>query len=312
MTCFAGWGNCGKHCLAFNQERTMFATGGTDPADVIIIDALKMEPKVCLVGHRDWIFGLAWVSETHVVSASRDCSVGLWNIESEAGRIPSLDPRFSESSVIRYHENDEGCNAVFNTDFSARARDVRFCHESEQLAVLTSDGGIKMLDPFRHLAKIKSFYLPDSSEPVCMALQPNKVCVGCKSHANLIDPRVRTLRHQVARFASPDGRCGIRSIELRGNLLSYGTGKASLVFHDVRCVDPSRGAMTSEDRSCCGMLKSSIQAHAELHPSSYIHPDSNISHAIYSHKWDHSGTRLFFCGGPIVSGVDGHMCGLYD
>ena len=295
-----GWGNCGKHCIGFNPSRTMFATGGADPADVIIMDAVSMEPKVCLVGHKDWLFGTAWVTDSHVVSGSRDCSVGLWNVESENGRMPSVDPQFSNSDVIRYDENDGA--AVFNRDFSARVRDVKFCDESKQLAVLTSDGGVKILDPFSELAKIKSFYIPDSFESVCMTYLPNKICVGCNPHAYLIDPRVRTLRHTVGVYINPNGYDGIRSIEIKDNTLSCGTGSGSLMFHDLRVPE-----------SPVTVVESHIQGRFEQSRYSvFPYRSTSFTPAIYSHKWDQSGTRIFFCGGPLACGLDGHFCGLYD
>jgi hypothetical protein len=305
----AGWGNSGKHCIGFNPSRTMFATGGTDPADLLIMDAVSMKPKVCLIGHKDWIFGTAWVTDSHVVSASRDCSVGLWNVKLEEKGMPSTDPNFPQSSVIRYQENEEGDGVVFNGDFSARIRDVKFCDTTEKLAVLSSDGGVRIMDPFAELAKVKSFYIPDSLEAVCMAQQPNKICIGCKRLAYLIDPRVRTLRHNVATFMSPDERSGVRSVEMRDNVLSYGTGRGSLVFHDLRLVDSGKTILQG-DRSLCSILSSPFHGYYEGMERLQF-GNRRLDEAIYSHKWDHSGTRLFYCGGPLMCGFDGHFCGIY-
>lgn len=312
LQCHAGWGNCGKHCIGLNKSRTLFATGGTDPADVVIMDALTMEPKVSLVGHSDWIFGTAWVTESHLVSGSRDCSVALWNIYSEDRKMPSSDSTFPKSHVIRYHNDGDGNGVMFNRDFSARVRDVKFCNESRQLAVLTSDSGIKMLDPYRELAKVKSFYLSGCTDPVCMAFQSNKVAVGCKEHVTMIDPRIRALRHNVSTFHSPDVGSGVRSIEITDHLLSFGTGSGALVFYDVRYVGLSETCFSGNDDSCCGMIRVPIDFGCYDRDAYMLeYHTMNGSQAIYSHKWDHSRTRLFFCGGPLAFGIGGHLCGIY-
>lgn len=308
-----GWGNSGKHCIGFNRSRTMFATGGSDPADVVIVDGYTFETKLSLLGHRDWVFGLAWVTDSHIVTGSRDCSVGLWNIDSDSRRTTTLDRNSVTSEVLQSQETAAGDAVVMNKDFSARVRDVKFCENSRHIVVLTSNAGVKFLDPARELVKIQSFSVPNGIEAVCLALQPDKLGIGCRSQAYLIDARMQARRSRIAVFHSPDGDYGVRSIEFKDHLMSYGTGKGSLVFHDLRCGSSMFTANTSTtDRSLCGILKNPLSGWTRENQYGFNSRIYGGPHAIYSHKWDHSCTRLFFCGGPITCGVDGHFCGLYD
>lgn len=304
-----GWGNCGKHCIGFNSSRTLFATGGMDPADTVVLDTSTLETKVSLVGHRDWLFGLAWVTDCHLVTGSRDCSLAMWDIspcysdyDSHHQVIYSKDPTMGEGF-------QEECGGDFlKMDFSSRVREVKFSAEAGTLAVLTSDASIKLLDPRRELAKVRSFYLPNSVEPVCMAYDCNKIAVGCLDRVDMIDTRVRTIRNNLVTYNSPDSHSGVRSVEFNNHLMSFGTGKGSLVFHDTRHSSKAlKIHQMSDTSSCCTVLENPLQGWNE--PSNSIY---NSKHAIYSHKWDPSATKIFFCGGPLTYGSRGNVCGLWE
>ncbi len=40
-------------------------------------------------GHKDWLFGAAWVTERHLISCSRDKSVKLWQINVDGPAVCS-------------------------------------------------------------------------------------------------------------------------------------------------------------------------------------------------------------------------------
>jgi WD repeat-containing protein 40A len=314
-----GWGNCGKHCIGFNNSRTLFATGGTDPADTVVIDSSTLETKVSLVGHRDWMFGLAWVTDCHLVTGSRDCSLAMWDISPCYNDYDSYPFVIHSKDVTIGEEYQEESGGDFvKIDFSSRVREVKFSAETSTLAVLTSDASIKLLDPRREMAKIRSFYLPNSLEPVCMAYDCNKVAVGCLDRVDMIDIRVRTVRNNLITYNSPDSHSGVRSVEFNNHVLSFGTGKGSLVFHDIRmhthalisnCHHLAQSSSTnmSDSSSCCTVLENPLQGWHENSNGFY-----NNKHAIYSHKWDPSATKIFFCGGPLTYGSKGHVCGLWE
>ena len=50
----------------------MVATGGSEPSDCSVLRLPDFQPVQTLVGHQDWLFGAAWVSDRHLVTGSRD------------------------------------------------------------------------------------------------------------------------------------------------------------------------------------------------------------------------------------------------
>jgi hypothetical protein len=51
---------------------------------------LTTESMPCLAqGHTDWVFGITWVTEAHVVTVSRDQRVNLWHVDGQNGAAPA-------------------------------------------------------------------------------------------------------------------------------------------------------------------------------------------------------------------------------
>ena len=142
-----GWGRCGIHAIALNPSRTLIATGGADPSDCLVID-MKYAPKHTLVGHRDWVFGVAWVTDYHLITCSRDRSVALWNV----GPGESMSVQENGMAVTRYDRDDD---TQMKDLFSNRVRDVKYDLETG-IAVALTEGAIRLLDPVEDLKVVKS------------------------------------------------------------------------------------------------------------------------------------------------------------
>lgn len=96
--------HCGQHNVDLSPSRSLVATGGADPRNCGIYGCAggRLAPLACLQGHRDWLFGCAWIDDFLVLSASRDHTVKLWSVKSHADRyFAALDDAEDAEAVWR-------------------------------------------------------------------------------------------------------------------------------------------------------------------------------------------------------------------
>ncbi|KAK9802066.1 hypothetical protein WJX73_010138 [Symbiochloris irregularis] len=291
-------GNCGIHAIAFSPNRRLMATGGNNPAhcQVFEVDVHEgRQPQACfrpvqtLMGHQDWIFGIAWVTDRHLVTGSRDRTAKLWHVD-EQPSAAHYTPLQSQS------QKDE-----------VKVRDVKYQQSSCRVLTLTTNGFVQIWDP--HLNYISQVQLPQNKEAVCMAVCDQLAAVGTQSYITLMDPRCRLAQ---ADIPSSDPHHGVRSLSIQGHLLSCGSGRGQLAFWDLRAgryleLHPSPGE--DESRSHLQLGRGWL-----MEDSIYWEHFTNvrIHNACYAHAWDPSCTKLMTVGGPLPYGLRGSYLGLWD
>lgn len=89
MTAAQTW--AGVRSLSINPSRTLLAIGAGDPFQVTIYSNPEYEPVGIMYGHADLVFSLTWVTDTVLVSASRDGSIRVWSMDSSVmATLPSV------------------------------------------------------------------------------------------------------------------------------------------------------------------------------------------------------------------------------
>lgn len=140
-----GWGNCGIHSLDITPSGDLLATGGTDPADCVVLRTSDYSPVTTLIGHTDWLFGTAWVSDYHLVTASRDRSIALWKVDPDENI--GLPP-----TVQKYEPN----GPYMKKKYEGKVRELKYDKDLRLVAGLGTDGVVKLHDPTMDLRVIRT------------------------------------------------------------------------------------------------------------------------------------------------------------
>ena len=238
--------NCGIHAISLNPSRTRLATGGENPCDVAVFSVAAaavddeasrgtgalLRPSALLVGHRDWMFGVDWITDNVLASGSRDATVRIWSVPDSA----------ESSEVFRGGDARRGDGAVPEIRHPAatirahadRVRDVKYARGARRLASLCVDGTVAFTDP-ETMSVSETRRLRSRRELMCLATDGcHAVAAGSQAHVALLDHRQNAVCAREKKLPHDDAD-GVRSLSFSegGRLLTIGGGGGRLFFFDV-------------------------------------------------------------------------------
>jgi WD repeat-containing protein 40A len=204
-------------------------------------------------GHADWVFGLCWLTDDLFVSGARDGRVLLWSARgaaaADAVAAASAHPLASRG---RHAASRAKVRALAYGDPFGGGPSCGGGAGGARLASLgTTDGGtdgtLVLWDPTAGLRHTATVALPHTEELVCAAaatasavsrssspsppLHGHIFAVGSLRHVTLVDDRAA---RAVGDAPGQEGGAGVRSLSLRGHVLTVGDATGRVSFLDMR------------------------------------------------------------------------------
>eukprot|EP01134_Creolimax_fragrantissima_P006335 CFRG6335T1 len=209
-----------------------------------------------------------------------------------------------------------------------KVRDMALDGFSDEIATLSSDVTVKIWDQKRLVLK-SAVKLKHQDELACMTTTIHThecgYAVGSQHHISFLDPRLGSV---VCDIASLDEGMGVRSLSMRGSVISIGGGLGRLSFYDMRAqcyIDVNNHRTQNEDDlNTNGTLN--CTNNKKSNPYLYIGSGwlmrngiwethfmgSEVRNAVYTHSYDETGARIFVAGGPPQLGLVGSYAGVWQ
>ncbi|KAF9194911.1 hypothetical protein BGZ50_005544 [Haplosporangium sp. Z 11] len=285
----------GIRSLSMNPSRTLLAIGAGVPFQVTIFSVPEFVPIGVMYGHTDLVFSLTWVSDTVLVSGSRDGSMRVWTMGS-----PVITTLPSVSGPIQAR-----LPVLTRTEDNTKVRDLAYNNGTGQLMTLAAEGFVNLWDRESY-TKIFKLKLARTSETVCVASNrdTNLFAVGSLANISIIDSRSSSIVHEAESCdIERDVRWGVRSLDFKSHIITTGGGSGRIGYYDLRAQRYLDGFENGQSKTTfqeigAGWMNRDTAYAVSL--SGFM-----VRNAVYAMEYDSTGTRLFAAGGPLQLGLCG-------
>ena len=176
-------------------------------------------------GHTDLAFAVEFLNDTHLISGSRDGSVCLWNTDSLSGdcdRTLVSDLRSASTLVGTKHQH------------SNKVRDLTVGHGGRQFASVSVDGELKIWDSWTFMPVSTFSNCVHGEHPIPLQHDDERgiYVLGVNAGIWVVDSRMPG--HACLGFVAGLNPDGIRSVDVRNDVVVSGTECGMLNFYDLR------------------------------------------------------------------------------